>query len=146
MERRRKIQIGIIAGLAVTVVPGVACADPMCHSFSCEAYFFGLWATVLALPFWVAAGIVAASLSRSLRRLRPHMWALPFALIGGSLFIVGIGNSDKLPLAWRYSRWVLIVEAALAAVPTWAWYLAAARRARVAAQPAVAADGASPRR
>jgi hypothetical protein len=146
MERGRKVEIALVAGLLVAGVPGTACADPMCHSFSCDAYFFGLWTTIFALPFWVAASIVAASLSRYLRRLRPHLWALPFALIGGGLFILGLGLSDNLPLAWRFSKWVLVVDAALAAVPSLAWYLAAARRARAAAQPAVPAARASRRR
>jgi hypothetical protein len=136
MERGRKTQVALAAGLLITSASGTVCADPMCHSLSCDVYVSGLWATFLGVPFWLVAIVLAYLLSPSLRRrLRPHLWALPFALIGGALFILGLESDDKLPLAWRFSKWVLVVEGILAAVPTLAWYLAAARRERVAAQP-----------
>ena len=67
-----------------------------------------------------------------MRKIRPLLLALPFALIGAMLFLLGIEVSDKLTISLRFSPWVLVFEGLLAAVPIVAWYLAAARRARAA--------------
>jgi len=115
----------------------------MCQSTSCEVGFVAYLTMLLALPLWIVAGLIAAAASRSLRRIRPHLLALPFALIGAMLFLLGSGVSDKLPLSVRFSRWELVVEGVLAAVPIVAWYLSAARRARTAIQPGIEPAGPS---
>ena len=143
MKRMRKVFAGLVGGLLVVGVPGAAHAEPGCGGrVSCEVFTFGLWSALLALPFWFVATIVAAAVSRSLRTIRPHLLALPFALIGAALFVLLGGELEaQLPLAVRFSRWVLLVEGTLAAMPTVAWYLVAARRARAASAPASAPDG-----
>jgi len=141
LTRMRTTFIGLVVVLFVAGLPGAACADPMCHSTSCAMYISALWTATLALPFWFLAGIVAAALSRSLRMLRPHLLALPFAMMGAAIFIGGLDVTDRLPLSLRFSPWVLVILGLIAGVPTVAWYLGTARRVRAAAQLCVEPDG-----